>query len=206
MSGQDKQPQYDDPDQYGRSRRLRSIYDARDQVRETRALIKSPELQISTSEGRRWLYSRVDAYLTELEPKLEEHHQRNFGSDEPNQAATPYYQGVPLGKVVIEPPPSLLAMLEDDTVRVIGNQTLEPKSIPFEGLKSFIEASPPFFGEWTLNVDQRHRAPDPVTKTNAVEMPMEVSTTAFRYANLFADDIGLDIDLKEGLPSDHVQY
>lgn len=197
MSGE-SQPQYDDEDQYGRNSRVRQINTARKEAGDIIRLYSQIETEVGTTEALQELYTAVNRYVLELEPKLEEHHNRHLNDDGSfPEDITPYYRGIPLGEITIHPPEHLQHLLADDTTRVIGTQTLTPTTITLTGLRDFIDTDPPLADTWTLYVDRRHKSPTDIRGTNTTYMPKRISETAYRYANLFADDIGLDIEIPD---------
>lgn len=197
----------DDPEQYNQSRRMRTIHDARDEARRARIAIESPEHDVGPETAAAYYRTAVELYIEELEPKLVEYEQTYSSEDGTMQEGRkPYYSGVELGSAHIHPPDDLVDGVESGEYEVIGDQTLEPKTYDVVGLRGYLNAPKPFAAKFSLKVRARHQGQTTKSQTVMQEMPIDITRAAHRRMNMFIDEIGLDLELSGGLPSDHISY
>lgn len=183
MSAQKKDPDLEsteiEPSEYLRKRRHAAVNDLRERVYRARdraydALADGQPEALKNDMIR----ASVEHYITELEPLLVN-----------TQQGQPYWSGggdVYLGEVVILPPDDGREYNED-----LGYE------IPIEGLQDFQDSPKRFDADFTYEVEDMVRGVQLGSVTREVAMPEHVSWNAFRYANQFAYQIGLDIDHKQ---------
>lgn len=117
----------------------------------------------------------VENYVTELEPLLVN-----------TEQGQEYWEDVDIGEVHILPPDDGREYMED-----LGFE------VRLEGLIDFQSAPKRFTADFTFEQNDMVSGRQLGRASNEVAMPERVSWNAFRYANQFAYEIGLDIDHKQ---------
>lgn len=180
-----------DPEAFNQTERLRAINQARQRAGEafevTMAQVRT-ESDFDVADRQQILRAAVMRYLTNIEwfvQKAEEYE---------------LLQQVSLGEVRLQPPPRIAKIAENDAgdyPRVVGSADLEPEAWPINGIQGFLTAPEQFSASWSLSVDTRHSGPSTLTETRTTFMPAYVSFNAFRKANQFLSNQGVDVDLAE---------
>lgn len=181
-----------DPDAYVNHRRLKSIFDIRDEMRESRRKVKMadhrPVEQVTTYEALSAYRALVDSYVVETEPLLRK-----------------YDRGVELleeedfGKVLVKP--TVITGGEYRKVRV-GGEEISTRNVPkgrvyeLEGLLSVIEQPDPLTAELKLNKPHNH-ARNPVHKVLKKQIKFKSLDRMVRGINNFLAEIGFELNPRE---------
>lgn len=165
-----------EPSDYLRKRRHASVNDLRERV--YRARNRAYDL-LATGHDRDVcldiVRTAIEHYVTELEPLLAN-----------TEQGQPYWEDEKIDDVMILPP--------DDGREY--NEDLGYK-YPIKGLLGFQSAPKRFSATFTFGDSDLLHGQQLKSRTIEVAMPERVSWTAFRVANQFAYEIGLDIDHKK---------
>jgi len=181
-----------DPEKYNQEQRLRAINQARQRVEE---LIEQTMIRMVSDdhfdEGDRQQVIRAAlySYLTNIEWLIEQAGQEALLTKQS------------LGNVQLDPPEDLVELGRRDRTgwpRVIGTASLEPRIWPINGIYGYLTAPEMFEQAWSLQIERRHEQPEVVTMSEQTFMPVHVSLNAFRVANWFLKQAGIDVELEEG--------
>lgn len=182
--------QVSDPEEYNQQQRLRAINQARQRVENTieqsmMHLVTADEFGVADRQQvvRAALYS----YLTNIEWLIVDAGEKEL------------LQEQPLGEVQIDPPEEFVRWADSKGgyPKVIGSASLEPYTRPITGIQGYLTAPEVFSHTWALNVQKRHEQPHSVERTKHTYMPVHISLNAFRLANRFLQQAGVDINLEE---------
>lgn len=184
-----------DPEEFNQQRRLRSIHDARDRVRATYEATQDPSVNADYQTLAANYRATVQNYVGEIEGLLQTYDFDNSDLDEN------YWKGVELGPLTVSPPRDLVELREQNDASVIGDSDLQPAEYAIPGLQGYLDAAAqcPVQEEFKLHVRRRHKGQETVTGVSSTEMPIQVSYAAFRAANLFLSNTGLDVELESGM-------
>ena len=180
-----------DPEEFNQTERLRSINEVRKQAGEA---IQTTMTQLRTepsfeeADRQQILRAAIYRYLTEIEWLA---HQAE--SEELLHSKT-------LGHVTLDPPEWIQNVVNedrDDFPRPIGEQSLETKQWTIEGINDYLTAPDVFSASWTIHAETRHGGPQTISDTQATYMPAHVSLNAYRVANKFLSDQGIDVELAD---------
>lgn len=180
-----------DPEEFNQTTRLRTLNKVREQVGET---IEATMTQLRTDDSfavedrQQILRAAVYRYLTEIEWLAQD-----AGADD-------VLTGTEFGTVTVHPPERLRRIARGDIggyPRVIGSPTLEPTHWTISGIVGYLTAPEVFSDTWSLTVEKRHTGPETISESAGTYMPAHVSVNAFRIANRFLNEHGIDIDLAE---------
>jgi hypothetical protein len=184
-----------DPEEYTQHRRLRELYDQRREVQEVRRDLEMKVAQSTALPGEsgfereqaeRVYATALESYLMELEP-LAVHRYPDIGEE--------YWTEKPLGVARYEPPD-----ISDEVDGTIEELETEPdaKTVEFVGLGSIIDQPLEFTFTFTAPVDIHGSVNnDPITVQETYPVRKNVLDAAYRQANLFLAEIGMDIDPEE---------
>lgn len=180
-----------DPEEFNQTERLRVINRVREQAGEAFEVTMSQlrtESEFDEADRRQILRAAVMRYITNIEwlvHKAEDYER---------------LQTADLGEVVLEPPANLVRLAKEQTgdyPRVIGSPDLEPKVWQINGFNDYLTAPQSFSATWKLSVDKRHAGPSAMSETRSVFMPAHISFNAYRLANQFLSEQGMDVDISE---------
>lgn len=184
-------PRVADPEEFNQTTRLRTLNEVRKQAGE---IIEATMTRLRTEQGfgvddrQQILRAAVYRYLTEIEWLAHD------------AEAVDLLQNDLLGKVSLEPPERLQQLVysqRDGYPRVIGAPTLETVEQQIKGINGYLTAPEVFEASWSVTVEKRHSGPQTITETRATYMPAHVSLNAFRMANRFLNQNGIDIELAD---------
>jgi len=164
-----------EPSDYLRKRRHQSVNDLRDSVYQARMRAYQAMTEGSAeSIKNNIIRAAVENYITELEPLL-------VNTEKGEQ----YWKDAELGTVTISPPD--------------GKYDYKPFGYAQDliGLRDFQDAPKHFSGTFQYEISSHVSGEQTKKARSEVSMPESVSWVAFRYANQFAYEIGLDIDHKD---------
>lgn len=185
------QVQVADPEEFNQTERLRSINQVREQAGKAfeQTMVKlRDEPEFYEDDRRQILRAAVMRYLTDIEWLV-----HKAGDNE-------LLAEIHLGDVVLEPPEYLVNLATDKSdsyPRVVGSPDIKPQTWSINGFNDFLTAQEAFSATWSISVDTRHDGPTTVSESVSTFMPAHVSFNAFRMANQFLADQGIDIDLSE---------
>ena len=180
-----------DPEAFNQTERLRAINQARQRAGEafevTMAQVRT-ESDFDVADRQQILRAAVMRYLTNIEWLVQKAEEYDL------------LRTVSLGEVRLQPPPDLAQIVENSTgdyPRVVGSADLEPEVWSITGIQGFLTAPEQFSASWSVSVDTRHEGPSTVSDVRSTFMPAYVSFNAFRKANQFLSNQGVDVDLAE---------
>lgn len=194
----------DDPDDYGKTRRLQQIFDLRGRLQDIRLRLGDGFSSPSRVHWAKRSYAEcAKTYLSELMPILKEHDVGEY-----------YLEEYPIGEWTIEPPttkmdnvydgepPIQFDFESDEQFRIrTHNSPRAPKSKHLEitGLRDYIETPNEqefTFVVWTIDKvhgKQKHEIP------SRVSIEPDITSRAVQAANEFLRDVGLDLDTEEDM-------
>lgn len=180
-----------DPEAFNQTERLRAINKARERAEEafeaTMAQVRT-DAEFDVADRQQILRAAVMRYLTNIEWLIGKADEMALLRD------------VELGVVQLDPPPRLSQIAKTGSrewPRVVGAPDLTPKTWAIEGIQGFLTAPQQFSTSWSLNVDTRHSGPETISMSRTTFMPSFISFNAFRKANQFLSNQGVDVDLAE---------
>lgn len=180
-----------DPEEFNQTTRLRTLNETRKRAGE---IIEATMTRLRTEEGfgvddrQQILRAAVFRYLMEIEWLAH------------SAEAEDLLQNDTFGNVKLDPPQRLQQLARTDTEgypRLIGSPNLTPKQWTIKGINGYLTAPEVFEASWSVTVEKRHGGPERITETQATYMPANVSLNAFRMANKFLNENGIDIELAE---------
>lgn len=197
-----------DPNELNQTRRIKEIRDARNQVPEVERQIEQAMLagQLDEKTGNHVLRRAVEHFIFELEPILK--HSDNqlqywggFVTEDGEQVVQKGEKWVYADDEEKSAP--------DDPIWTgphLGTMGLpNGGQHPFYGLADIVDAPNPMVVEWEAEVEDEYEGEDTETQREVVQIPREVLMTAYRTANAFLFDIGLDLDVEDDdLPHDKI--
>jgi len=184
-----------DAEDYVHQRRLKSIFDLREELHTKRKQIRIAEADDQNRFAALCVYrSIVDSYVLELEPLLRLYErgiqyltETNFGTvsitPETRQAAR---AGDSRGQVtqVYDP---------DKEEWLTVSHSVEPTTYQLQGLESLLTLPNPIETEFTIKTD-RPLGDDLVTITATSQIGMDRLDAMVRVMNTFLSDIGFEVD------------
>jgi len=192
-----------DPEEYTQKRRLRDVFDARRRVAEWEREGRNARVMndhVSEHHERHLLLTAVQSYLREVEPLMLETYPE-IGKE--------YWQKAELGTVQIPPPESLspenAGSVHTDVITV--DETASPEEVHLEGIGTLLGREVWLSGEFEARVTKRGVGGEVTQKdTNSVLIPRPVIMKAFREANMFLADVGLDLDPDDERPMNNLSW
>ncbi|MGB9966121.1 hypothetical protein [Halobacterium hubeiense] len=190
--------QIEDVQDLKQRRKLQSLLDAEEDVREMRKKAKLGERQ-GTSVGVVGYRANVEDYLLALRPIIKDKNEELWSEKE-------------LGSLTIEPPATRAFFSdlpdaeidEDGTPRfgsVSGLGQLQPKTVAeFEGLQSILDAPSQFTATWTVYHIPPSGGQKTIQKTRTVDLPLSIVDAAFEAAADFANEHGFGFSTEETDP------
>lgn len=205
MSEQQNQEEFTakDPGEYKQKRRIRTLLDAKEQVPELEREIERAMLagHLDEQTGNHALRRAVEHFIFELEPVLKH-------SDKQLEYWGGYVtedgqQIVPRGDKWVYADDEEKTYGDDPnwTGPHIGSMALPDGSQhAFYGLGDIVDAPNPLVIEWEEDVEDEFEGEQTETQREVVQIPRQVLMSAFRTANAFLFDIGLDLDTEDERP------
>lgn len=187
-----------DPEEYINQRRLKSIFDIRQDIHEARrkVLILQDEGEADKQTAMNAYRSLIDSYVMEVEPlflkyeygsKIMKSH--NFG----RVSLDPQTRNTQTGRGRIEDQ----VFLPDKEKWVTPTNQISEKVYNFEGLESVLEAPNPLTTTVTVRTSARH-GPGQVYRSEIEgQVPANILDEMLRVANRFLADIGFEISPEE---------
>lgn len=180
-----------DPEEYNQTQRLRAINRARQRVEDTleQSMVREvTDPEFSEDDRRQVVRAVVYSYLSNVFWLMVRADRGDLVND------------VHLGTVELDPPPEFVELTQDrdqSYPRVIGSPDIEPETFSIKGLREYLGAPRRFEYTWTIQLQQRHAQPEPVSQTRGSHMPVNISKNAFHAANRFCSETGIDIEIME---------
>lgn len=180
-----------DPEEYNQTQRLRAINQARQRVEDTieQSMVRQLTVPEFTENDRQQVIrAAMFSYLTNIEWLMVE-------AQDIDRLRKQH-----LGDVVLEVPDELQRVIDDSDrgyPRPIGSPTLEDYTQGIHGIQEYLTAPEVFENEWSISLEYRHEGPDTKRVTKETHMPVHISLNAFRVANSFLKDSGIDVKLHE---------
>jgi len=196
-----KQEQIADPEEVVQSRRLNSIFDIRDDLRQHRKIIlmeKYDNTGVSRFEALNGYRALANDYLMELEPLLNEYEEGEQLLKERD-----------LGYAYIQPDYEVLKnngfgtkvkIHHKNGATTIANREPPTKQVRLTGLESIWDIADPLITQ--LNIQQKHNNPVKSSKPVTIRDQFSVRTTDrfIREMNMFLSDIGFELKPEEDKP------
>lgn len=190
--------QIEDVEDLKQRRKLQSLLDAEESVREMRKKAKIGERE-GTTAGVVGYRAAVEDYLLSLRPLIKtEDHQ--------------LWSEKQLGTLTVQPP-SLREFFSDKPEQELnergkprfgttyGVDSLKPKTVAeFDGLQSLLDAPSQFTAQWTIVFEPSAGGQREIPRTKRVDLPLEIIDEAFELASDFADEHGFGLDRDSGRP------
>lgn len=193
-----------DPGEYKQKRRIRSLLDAKEHVLELEREVEHAMLagHLDEQTGNHALRRAVEHFIFELEPVLK-------NSDKQLE-----YWG---GFVTDDDDPQRVVPDGDNWVYADDGKTYggDPNwtgphvgtmALPdgsqhsFFGLAEIVDSPNPLVVEWEEETEDEFEGEQTETQREVVQIPRQVLMNAFRTANEFLFDIGLDLDTEDDRP------
>lgn len=180
-----------DPEEYNQTQRLRAINQARQRVEDTieQSMVRlRTDTEFEEPDRQQVVRASLYSYLTNIEWLMV------AGGE------TKLLKEKELGTVTINPPQAFVEWgnnKQRDGPTVIGPQSLGSYEHPIYGIQGYLTAPEVFEASWSLDVQKRHSSPQTVSRAKQTFMPVHISLNAFRLANRFLNESGIDIELKE---------
>lgn len=174
----------DDPDNFSQNERLREIFQTRMEVHQTRINIrKAIALGRATTESALSVYaSAVVGYLMELEPLM---------TDQYEDKGREYWEEVELGEVYSPTPED---MPDGDIYGTQVRNIEEPDPVTITGLGELVEIDDTVEFPWSYEYCDPRRGWTREVTTVSVPVPLGALDKAYREANRFIADIGMDLE------------
>jgi len=197
-----KQEQIADPEEVVQSRRLNSIFDIRDDLRQHRKIIlmeKYDNAGVSRFEALNGYRALANDYLMELEPLLEEYEEgeqllkeRDFGY----AFIQPNYEILKSSNAF----GTKVRIHHKNGNETIANQEPPTKQVRLVGLQSIWDIADPLIVQ--LDIGQQHNNPVKSSRRITVRDQFSVRTTDrfIREMNMFLSDIGFELKPEEDKP------
>lgn len=176
----------DDPEEYSQNERLREIFQIRMEVHRTRIEVRKAAAvgKLSRRNGLNVYASSVVGYALELESLMTKQYP-DKGED--------YWDNVHLG--TIEPAPPEWIFDRPDKLYDVDIRNLSGgEPIPVVGLGELVDLGESVDVTWTYEESGMRSGWDEEEAATSVPIPMDVLDAAYRQANLFLADIGMDLE------------
>ncbi|OTE99115.1 hypothetical protein B9G49_13410 [Halorubrum sp. SD683] len=191
-----------DPEEYTQKRRLRDVFDARRRVAEWEREARNLRMQqgVNEQQERHYILSAVQSYLREIEPMMLETYPE-IGEE--------YWKDVDLGSVEIPPPESLApenaGSVHSEIISV--EEAAEPQQASLAGIGSLLGRDVWVSAQFEARVMKRGGDGEvPEVGTNTVLLPRRIIMKAFRQANVFLSEVGLDLDPDDERPMNNLSW
>lgn len=189
-----------DGDEYNFHLRIREIRTARKDARAARMHLDELGSPAAAAE---YYHTAVKTYIEELEYALMEYYD-DWDDDDPEN----YWTGYDLGDIIIDPPNELVQKLQAINPDLLNRNGIKPVNIGhIIGLREFLNTDPGhrFRHSFDVMAHVRHKGDIIVcgerdsscSNIGASPMPVAISNNAYRAANLFLGEIGLDVPFQE---------
>lgn len=190
--------QIEDVQDLKQRRKLQSLLDAEENVREMRKKAKLGERE-GTSVGVVGYRANVEDYLMAIRPLVKTENSE-------------LWTGKRLGSLTIHPPETSTffddlpksELDENDLPRfgtVSGVRNLQAKTVTeFHGLESLLDAPSQFTASWTVFYTPPAGGRRRIQKSRTVDLPRNIVDKAFEEASDFADKHGFGLDRNSGRP------
>ena len=174
----------DDPDNFSQNERLREIFQTRMEVHQTRINIrKAIALGRATTESALSVYaSAVVGYLMELEPLMTAQYE---------DKGREYWEEIELGEVYSPTPKS---MPDGEVYGTQLRNVEEPDPVTITGLGELVEIDDTVQFTWRYEYCDPRKGWTEEVATASVPVPLGVLDKAYREANRFIADIGMDLE------------
>jgi hypothetical protein len=201
-----------DPESYINKRRLKGIFDIRDEMREVRKKVKVAPYQagVSKYESVSIYRALVDSYIVETEPLLRRYkgglellEDKDFGT----ASVCPQYQRNPDSRHRSGPRDRYRVHVGDDPTvdaeKVTVSTEPEPTIFELTGLLSVVTTPDPLVSlyEFTASAQGRTRKKT-ITYRCEAQVSYNTLDTMVRTLNNFLGQIGLEVDPEEADPED----
>lgn len=182
-----------DADEMIRRERIRGLFDARTEVRDTRLEVKQQSRGHETQAGNSIYRAALESYVREAQPLCTQ-----------TTAGQKLWNEKDFGSLTLEPP---LVEYEGDTnaMRIEGTDTTvttrpTPKKVDVVGLKSLFEISPPFVVDFEIQRGAVTAGPRVTTETVELDksIPFYILDEMFAATNAYLAELGIGIDVQEG--------
>lgn len=186
----------EDNEDYVQRRRLKEIYDAREEIRAKRrqidVMIEDRDYpQVDKLRGARLFRSAVEDYIMAVEPLLT----ATYEDD-----GEKYWEEVSLGSVTIQPPQYLCGDVTpspfNDYLRIVEKPS--PEKFDITGIQSILEMARPIRAEFSATIRTQSQ-PNPHEETEVVTRPIpwDILVSAVRQTTLFLNEVGFEVNVSE---------
>jgi len=180
-----------DPEEFNQTQRLRTINEVKKQAGDA---IQATMTRLRTDEGfdesdrQQILRAAIYRYLTEIEWLA---HQADDSE---------ILQQANFGTVELQPSPQIQKLVktkDEGYPRVVGAPSLKKYKKQIHGIRGYLTAPQVFEETWSVKIDTLHEGVQNHHDRQASYMPVHVSLNAYRRANQFLAENGIDIELAE---------
>jgi hypothetical protein len=188
--------EYETPDEYVRKRRLRELFDIRQDIREIQTRLKSiPRNSAEYSRSCQILRSVVKSYVSECEPLLLK-----------TEEGSSLFYSKDYGEIIVEPPIDEMKVgkattgyeIDGKEIKAAAGSSLpEPRSTDLTGLSCLFEVPSPIVERWEINRAQTKGPLGAKSVAQQKEIPPNKLQLMVRDLNLYLAHVGIEIDLEE---------